>query len=82
MGLRGSVWLSIKCQSVCHVEKEMLLAVDGASAHRLPIRAKSRSLAGQAKRKASVRCAAGSLSFSGQKESDGGFKPEVQHTYQ
>jgi hypothetical protein len=46
------------------------LAADGATAHRLPIRAKSGSLAGRAKRKASVRCAAGSLSFFGQKESD------------
>jgi hypothetical protein len=66
-GYRSSV------NSVCRVEKSGLLAVDGAIAHRSLIRAKSDALARRAKPKASVRCAAGSLSFSGQKESDGGF---------
>jgi hypothetical protein len=43
--LRGSVWMSIKCQQRLPRRKNGLLAVDGATAHRLPIRAKSGSLA-------------------------------------
>jgi polyisoprenoid-binding protein YceI len=70
LDLRGSVWASIKCQQGLSCRKKGFLNVDGAIAHRLPIRVKSGSLAGRAKRKASARCAAGSLSFSGQKESD------------
>jgi hypothetical protein len=60
--------VSIKCQKGLPRRKNGLLTADGATAHRLPIRAKSGSLAGREKRKASVRCAAGSLSFFGQKK--------------
>jgi hypothetical protein len=62
--------------------KTWVSAVGSAIAHHLAKRAESGALGRWMKSKASVRCAAGSLSFFGQKESDGGFKPEVQHTYQ